>query len=161
VFDDFILNLHHNHEKRSAFVITNYHLRQLEHLHRISPHVLKDPVISFSTGFLMMKNHFTSNLISTVTGRFIDMGILQHSLAFANWMLWRPNYEKEPPPGPHVLKISDLSFGLYIWLAACGVCLVGYLLEILKFKMRRPIRKLVGLMHFLLLLRERLQHYRM
>jgi hypothetical protein len=160
MMDDLIVNLHDNHMKRSAFIITNYHLQQLEHFYHVSPHVLKDPVFSATIGFIMFKNHFTSNLISTVSGQLIDAGILQHSYAFANWMLWRPNYKKELSIEPQVLKINDLSFGFYIWLVACGVCVVGYLLEILKFKMRRPTLKLVGLVHFLLLLRERLQHYR-
>lgn len=65
--------------------------------------------------------------------RFIPMGIIEHRYELHRWMMLRDKVSK-PESKLRVLNMYDLAFGFYIWLAACNVSVVGFILELMIHK---------------------------
>jgi hypothetical protein len=62
----------------------------------------------------------------------IPAGIPQYWAEYHDWYKYIRNhtyYEEES--GPKVFALENLSFGFNVWLVACGLSLIGFLLEFL------------------------------
>jgi hypothetical protein len=68
-----------------------------------------------------------------------------------------------PPKQPKVFDIGDLEFGFVVWLVACLISTIVFILEILIryliIKLRRGARNYIGLYLFWKLLRGRSKSY--
>lgn len=61
-----------------------------------------------------------------------------------------------------MLSIDDLNFGFIVWLIACGVSIIGFvaeiLVKILNVNGNILLRKVIGILLFVRLLRWRVRH---
>lgn len=106
---------------------------------------------------LLIKNHFLNDLIVEVMPFLSAAGILQHSVDYHTWILYKKVYF-EPPQEPQVLAIDDLSFGFVLWLGSCGISFAAFIFELIHPTLFRLMRKLIGLVIFLMLLFVRERH---
>lgn len=88
--------------------------------------------------------------------RILPAGIPKYLLDYHMWMLFK-KYEGFIDNSPKVLTINDLCFGFVLWLGACGLSIVAFMLEIVRFKLRKIFRILIGLTMFLRILIVRLK----
>ncbi|KAG5671269.1 hypothetical protein PVAND_001475 [Polypedilum vanderplanki] len=105
-----------------------------------------------------MKNSILFVQMNQIMNKFIETGIAQHLLDYAVWFLWRPSDKKVEDPRK-VLSMSDLEFGFVIFLGFLSLPVVVFICELLSLKVRRQMRKLVGLYEFMRIIRERLKDY--
>ncbi|KAG5683275.1 hypothetical protein PVAND_012565 [Polypedilum vanderplanki] len=102
------------------------------------------------------KFHYLFDLTNEVMQRLRDAGIIQHSVDFHKWILHRQIFE-DPEQEPQVLTFENLSFGFVLWLGACLISFIRFCYEMIRLKLRRYMRTIIGLIYFLrlLLMRER------
>jgi hypothetical protein len=108
------------------------------------------------TALLTYKNSFIYEILNEILQKTIPFGIPQYLMNFHYLTLFK-HYEVSSDKNPKVLTIDDLSFGFVLWLGACGISLIGFLYEWLKFKLRKLVRILIGLWFILAVLRWRLR----
>ena len=80
-------------------------------------------------GFTHFANVFFSNALQKAVSAFTDTGVLQY-LFECNFHLKR-QHQHSKKICSNVLNLHDLSFGFYIWLAACCVSVLVFLVEFL------------------------------
>lgn len=108
------------------------------------------------TALLTNKNSFIYEFLDDFLQKTIPFGIPQYLMSFHYFMLFK-HYEVLNVKEPKVLTIDDLSFGFVLWLGACGISLITFLIELFMLKLRRIIRNLIGLWNILAILRWRLK----
>jgi hypothetical protein len=116
--------------------------------------LLEQVLLTSQEGFLFGQNHFIFQLTDKIVGELLPSGILQHSRDY-HWFFAE---SKETPEelGPQVLRVTDLSFGFVLWLAACGISTAVFVVEWLIPRVKQFIRTSIGLIIFLKLLRQHL-----
>jgi hypothetical protein len=57
-------------------------------------------------------------------------------------------FEPDLDNEPRVLTLDDLSFGFVLWAVSCGVAIVGFFFEFLKFSIRKIVSVSFGLWIF-------------
>jgi hypothetical protein len=115
---------------------------------------LKEVLLTTQNGIIFPRNYFMFHLADKVIGPLIPSGILQHSHDYH--FFYTEMKDKPEELGPQVFRVTDLSFGFVLWLLACGVCSIVFIVEWLIPRVKRLIRTAIGLVLFLRLLRQRL-----
>ena len=100
---------------------------------------------------------FIHEALTEILNKIIPAGIPQYLYEFHTEMVFK-KYEPIVDKRPKVLTIHDLTFGFVLWLAACGISITGFLLEILRLKLRKILRKLIGLWGVLRIFKWRLKN---
>ena len=143
-----------------AFLASSDIINELTSKHGLKTTTLKEEFEPFKlpVGFAINLGSFMFDHIEDVMQWLVTAGIVQHSYEFHRWVLLKEVPELES--GPVVLTLELLSHGFLLWLVSLGVAVLVYFYELLKFKMKRPLRNLVGKWLFLTLLKQRLPFYR-
>lgn len=149
-----------NHTMKLAFFMPEDTLFDLNAQCKCRARVLSECLFTIQIGLSTYRNHFLFDILEKVMEKFIPMGIVQHLFEFYMWIHNRPDISDDSKR-PQVFCVSDLSFGFILWLIACGISTAGYFLEIIMFKLKKRAKTLSGLVLFIVLLWERMQHYRM
>ena len=102
---------------------------------KCQPKILKQTLLTYQNGISMLRNHFLFEATEEVVQRLIPMGIIQHSFELHTWISLRPVIEVEGSE-PNVLTMDDLEFGFVIYLATCGLSILGFLYEFIKFGLK-------------------------
>lgn len=116
---------------------------------------LSENLYTHVTGFVMMRNNFLYDLATDTMNGLISGGIIQHY--FDNFEFFAENFFKialSPKQEEHdTMKFSDLSYGFTLWILACLICYVVFLLELTSFYIKMdPIyhfRNFIGLLGLL------------
>jgi hypothetical protein len=89
------------------------------------PLILKENYVTVPIGF-RFGNKFSPFLKTgnEVIGWLLNGGILQHWQKYEDVKVIEDEEE-----GPKILLLSDLSFGFVLWLSACGISFITFLLE--------------------------------
>jgi hypothetical protein len=116
--------------------------------------VLQEILLRAQEGFIFHRNHFIFHLTDNIVGELLPSGILQHSKEY-HWFFTdlKDSYEER---GPKVLRITDLSFGFVLWLAACCVSSIAFVTECVIPKIKHLFNSMFGLVLFLMVLRWKL-----
>ena len=97
------------------------------------------------SGFLTFRRFlFLEPLLGEVMERIVTAGIPQYFDKFYTDSFLR-KYEEINENSPKVLTLDDLFFGFSLWLSACGISIVGFLLEILIHSVDQKLRLCIGL----------------
>lgn len=102
-----------------------------------------------------IKNSFLYQILNQMLEKIVPAGIPQYLVEFHEFNL----YGKFVPSivnGPTVLTVEDLAHGFVLWLGACGVSCVGFLLELIWFYVVIYVRHLLGLLILLTFLKRKL-----
>lgn len=152
VFFDLLLSQYRNSSSKYAFFMNDQTLLNITQLCQCKPLVLSEQVTSRVTGIGLPSVDLFSDIVDGFLKRLVPMGILNHLIDYHTWILYRNGIYKAVDEDPKVLTMDDLSFGFILWLIACVISTIGYLLEIARFKMRKKVRTLIGLVLFLMTL---------
>ena len=90
------------------------------------------------------KNSFIYNTLNELLEKVVPAGIPQYLVNYHEANLYG-KYESFVRYGPTVLTYEDLAHGFMVWLGACGVSFIGFLLELIWFHAVEYFRKLLGL----------------
>lgn len=148
-----------NSSAKIAFLVSDIAKRHLVAVLNERVHQFDERLITFPMGIIFHRNNFLYRLTEEVMEKVIPAGIPQYLFEFHQWMAIRRKITINSVKGPRVLTLGDLNFGFEIWLSACGMACVGYVMEILRFKARKILRKLIGLTLFVLTLHQRLRRF--
>lgn len=150
-----------NEKAKMAFFLNDMIERGISRETRVSGIKLNEKLITNSVSFVISRNNFIFELAELVIERLIQAGITKHLFEYQCFLEKATRVDEITIKNPEVLTINDLSFGFFIWLSACGVTLTVFLCEILFFlvivKGRMLVLKIIGLVCFLRLLKQRLQ----
>lgn len=90
------------------------------------------------------RNSFIYKTLSQLMDKIVPAGIPQYLIKYHEDVVYKPFVPKIGNE-PRILNISDLEYGFVLWLAACGVSFIGFLLERVWLFGGIYIRNLLGL----------------
>lgn len=112
---------------------------------------IKENLMSYQLGLATSWNSFIFSTAQKAIRQLIPTGIPQEVKKFHLENLYHARQDDKR--GPNVLRLSDLSFGFLIWLVACGVSSVVFMIEFfvgkILFELRKLLKKLLGLFLFI------------
>ena len=103
------------------------------------------------------RNSFIYDILNQVLEKIIPAGIPQYLVKYHESNMYK-EYVPIVDNSPRVLTVDDLEYGFVLWLGACGISVVGFLLEFIWFKLRKVLRIMIGLWLFLKVLKMRLRN---
>lgn len=118
------------------------------------PKRLKQEYELFSRAICVDRRSFFAPIHLKITNSLISAGIIQY------WFNYLLNFELTPlieqPRGPQVFSIEDLKFGFFVWLAACGISISAFSVEIFYDFLKKVkscavkcVREFIGLIYLL------------
>jgi len=144
-------------DSKLAFFIENIQLTTFNSVCQGSAIILKHFHHEIPLTVLFVRyNSFIFENLNNMFERIIPVGIPMYLENYHTWMLYK-KYESVSGKDPTVLTLDDLGFGFILWLGACGISIFGFFMEILRFKLRKVLRNLIGLWIFLKILLLRLK----
>lgn len=100
---------------------------------------MKEKLQKFLYGVSLMRNNFLYNLTESVMSSLVEGGIPQYFLTYIEDVVLRE--KPSDPVEPKTFSIEDLEFGFIIFLVACGISIVAFLIEIVYFYGARYLKK--------------------
>jgi hypothetical protein len=142
-----------------AFLVHTFSHAQLNDTFKDSLSIMTHEIFSRPFAFAIGRNNMLLGHFNYFIDRLIPAGIMKHLINYGVWNLFRP-LVVESVDNRRILSLQDLEFGFVIWLVAISVCFQVFLYEtILALRIRRWLRKLIGLVEFLRVLRARMADY--
>lgn len=138
-----------NASSKLAFMLSNREMNTMVNKYKIPPIKMKESLITLNIGFGFNANNFMYGLTEDVIEKLFPMGILQHWTDF-NVLNSDSNVKKKKVP--KVLKMDDLSFGFVLWLVACGVSCLCFLIEVGYSECWNALSSSIGLIFMLQIL---------
>jgi hypothetical protein len=90
----------------------------------------KEPFFTIPVTMVIAPNHFLFHAINEVMDRIIPAGIPQHYYNFQMWDRYIRNVHVRSLEELQSLTLDDWGFGFVLWLVACGISTVAFLIEI-------------------------------
>ncbi len=109
---------------------------------KFEPLKLKEELLTIPVDFVVTRNHFSFELIQEVAKLTIPFGIPQWLNKNNLHFLYGSIFDNREF-GPSVLTVEDLDFGFFIWLAACGISSLTFIVEIFTL-LYRLLRRKIG-----------------
>lgn len=81
----------------------------------------------------MPKNHFLFDVTKNVVNELIPSGIPQYLYIFHKWIRFSRTSVYKYFKSPKIFNIEDLSFGFVLWLIACGISFIVFVLEMIMW----------------------------
>jgi hypothetical protein len=103
-------------------------------------------------------NNMLLNRLNALIRRLNEAGISDYLDDYGQWFISRIFIEEVVDPR-RILSLDDLGFGFVIWLVACFVSVLVFVIEILNVKLKMMFKSLIRLLQFLIVLRARLNYY--
>lgn len=132
----------HNQSLKAAIYVTEETLNILTTQKEYSWPKLKEEIYSQPVGIGFKLNNFFYFVTDEIIQKLLPTGILEQSYKFHFEYLYK---DKDPIVFmPQVLTFDDLSQGFFIWLSACGISVIAFIIEIIlnAFNKLRRSRKL-------------------
>lgn len=136
---------------KASIVLGDNDYMALKVFDRNTPKVIKQTIIFEPLGVCVPRSNFAFKLIDDTMRNLNQFGIASYYVNYLKFLL-RP--QPELPSEPRVFSLSDLEFGFVSWLIACGVCILVFIGEVLKYRLRILFQKYVGLYYFMKILRK-------
>jgi hypothetical protein len=102
-----------------------------------------------------VRNSFLYKKLNQILEKLIPMGIPQYLVKYHEANMFG-TFIASGLNGPTVLTVEDLTYGFVLWLGACGVSTVAFLMENLWFRVTRVLWNFVNLWIILTFLRRKL-----
>jgi hypothetical protein len=90
----------------------------------------KEPFFTIPVSMVTTPNHFLFHAINEVMDRIIPAGIPQHWHNFQIWDRYIRNVHMRSLDELQSLTLDDWGFGFVLWLVACGISTIAFLIEI-------------------------------
>lgn len=144
--------------EKYAFLLMKSLMRKTAPEHLVTMHKVKKEVVKKPQGILILQNNMMFEHLNYFLDLLIPSGIPQHLLDFGLFTTYN-HVHYAVVDSRKVLSLEILEFGFVLWLAACFISLIVFLCEARMLWLRRKLRKLIGLIDFLRILRARLSDY--
>ncbi|KAL7015192.1 hypothetical protein ACKWTF_016332 [Chironomus riparius] len=137
-------SIHNSSDKLAFFLPT-----KLVNSYSSSCHGSLAPIKNFHMNtipgaFAMTKNSILYPYFEDVMEKLIPSGIPQYLPDFHAFLLYG-NYKNLDMETLKVLTLDDLSFGFILWLIACAISMIGFLIEIVFASISKAFKSVVGL----------------
>jgi hypothetical protein len=143
-------------DEKVAFLSTHgYNLQLLD----IFPNAfieLQETLYSYMTGYIMYRNHFLYELTDEVIQDLVTGGVLEHGIHIYNQadkMQHNTYHNFDYVNESKVLTLEDFSYGFTLWIIACLICMIVFLMELTTFYIRVDpfyhIKNVIGVLAFL------------
>jgi hypothetical protein len=135
--------------ERAVFPFLRDILKYVSYRCKHQPKKLDGEFISYPVSFAMEANHVLYAEFENVVQLIGSSGLLLHYRKYLNWCRYViHNRIVEVISEPEVFSVNKLSYGFVIWLSACGVSTVAFLMEsilyLLPFALKRIYTILLG-----------------
>lgn len=138
-----------NASSKLAFMFSDVQMKILTNRYKAQSLKMKESLLTLNIGLGFNANNFLYSLTNEVIEKIFPMGIIQHWLEASipsSYDLFRNK------KSPKVLKIDDLSFGFVLWLTACAVSSLCFLVEVGYSKCGKLLSSSIGLILMLQIL---------
>ncbi|XP_070508928.1 uncharacterized protein [Chironomus tepperi] len=96
------------------------------------------------SSFLTYRNSFIYDILKEILEKIIPAGIPQYLVEYHMEQVYK-KYEPIENNEPKVLTVDDLTFGFVVWLGSCGIAVLGFIYEILRFNVNKVVNGFAGL----------------
>lgn len=114
------------------------------------PKIIEEEIDIDLEGICLGRNNFGFPMLKSLFPKLVEAGIPQYFNSYFKDFELKPLLDD--PAEPFVFSIEDLRFGFIVWLVACGVSSVVFMIEVSwKFKNNsvRSFRDYIGIIWFL------------
>lgn len=101
--------------------------------------ILKQNLYTFMTGYITTQNHFLYELMNQISQELVTGGILQHAIEMSyseDFMKYKFYSNFYLIDNATILTFSDFAYGFTLWIFACIICYVVFLLELTTFYLK-------------------------
>ncbi|KAG5673138.1 hypothetical protein PVAND_003209 [Polypedilum vanderplanki] len=148
-----ICNTFFNHQKQSAFFTFTDFYFLINRACKKHPLVLKEIYQKSVIGIRTFSNCFLSELMIDTLELIIPTGITNFWYDWHLWYKYKRYIVEIEPKLPQIFTLNDLSFGFVVWLIACGICIICFLIELIVYYSSIGLRNFLGLTFILKLLK--------
>lgn len=139
-----------NSSLKAAIITTESDMKLYRAAYVDVPKTISEVVNPSPYSICTYRNNFFAALNQQVSNAILTAGIPQYLFEYLTKYEMKPLMG--PPKEPKVFDVEDLEFGFVIWLVACLLSTIVFFFEIphkqLAIKLRRCIRRYVGLLMF-------------
>ena len=142
--------------EKSAFLSTRGLIQRLLDCYPKSYVPLKEDLYSYRTGYTTERNHFLHELADEIIQKLVTGGIIEYSIKyyiFADQLTFKVYHRLDFFNESKVLTMNDFSYGFTLWIVACLICIVVFLLEFTTFHIKIDpvyhLKNFIGLVGFL------------
>lgn len=151
-----VVDVREKFDEKVAFLSTfSSNQRQLKTFPK-SYVLLKENLYSYMTGYAIERNHFLYELVDEIVQRLVTGGVLEYSIQYylyADLLSFNVYHHLDYLEESKVLTVKDLSYGFTLWIAACFLSYLVFLLELTTFYIKmNPIyhfKNFIGLLGLL------------
>jgi len=103
-----------------------------------------------------LRNSFLYDTINNIMEKTVPAGIPQYLIKYHEFNMFKVFVPSASSP-VRVLTIQDLEYGFVIWLGACGISIIGFLLEVMLFNVEVCFKNFMGLWIVITIFRNKLR----
>lgn len=136
-FNSIFLKKYRNPSEKSAFFADESNLIVLNELCQCENLKFHEVLFRYPMG---MEVHCADNIFDLIEETLLlitPFGIPQHSLEIHKWK-WQGKFDPEQKE-PEIFSLDSLSFGFFIWLGACGLSCLWFLIELMQKMIRKQL----------------------
>jgi hypothetical protein len=115
---------------KRAMITNDIHTMSIMSDCNIDLNLLNEPFFTIPVSMITVPNHFLFHAINEVMDRIIPAGIPQHWYNFQMWDRIIRRMKTRILEDLQSLTLDDWGFGFVLWLVACGISTVAFLIEI-------------------------------
>lgn len=139
-----------------AFLTTHDYILRLLEVFPNSFVVLKEDLYSYMTGYVIERNHFLYELADETIQKLVTGGVLEHGFNiyyYADQLAYKVFHNLDYIKESNVLTLEDFSYGFTLWIIACLICILFFLLELTTFYIKMDpfyhIKNFIGILALL------------
>jgi len=119
-----------------GFLSTHDYILRLLEVFPKSFVVLKEDLYSYMTGYVTERNHFLYELADETIQKLVTGGVLEHGFNIFNYadiLAYKVFHHLDYVKESNVLTLEDFSYGFTLWIIACLICILAFLMELTTF----------------------------
>lgn len=157
-FNETFLDKRRDSSEKIAFYADENNLIILNDLCNCENIQLNEVLFRYPMGLELRDGAYIFEIVEETLQLIIPFGIPQHSVELHKWK-WHRKFDAEPKR-PQVFTLDSLLFGFVLWLIACEISILWFLIELIKMETLKQSKSLVGLVLLIRLIKSRLNTYK-
>jgi hypothetical protein len=125
-----------NNSMKLAILMTDQQRFAFSSRFGVSSLLLKREKSTKMLSVVMKRNCVLFAAVSDAMEKLVPSGIPQQLFGHGMWMVYR-EHKKDAKIEPTILSFDNLEFGFVVWLGACGISVLEFLVEIFVVEVRK------------------------
>jgi hypothetical protein len=121
-------------KKRYALIVDKNLYKEITFKCKRQPKRLKENIASLSIVLLHNAYGRVAKDINDIINTLIDYGIAQHWYEYYQWHKYELGLELNKKRGPQVFSLENVSYGFNVWMIACSVSVLGFVVELIQVR---------------------------